>query len=130
MQDEIRVHIQVLDDKIAIISLAGEVTTCAERAIKRAYQQVSAHNVNDIIFNFKETDYIDCLGICILIDVITRARQKNQRLIMNLPSAHTQKIFRIVGLNHYTNISTSLDEALIGVRAGFANNGRRKLARA
>jgi anti-anti-sigma factor len=130
MQDQIRVHVQVFDDKIAIINLAGEVTTCAEEAIKRAYRQVSARNIDNIIFNFKETNYVDSLGICIFIDVIIYARQKRQRLILNLPSPYLQKIFHIAGLNHYITIYDSLDEAIIAAQTGCFRSNRRQLVNA
>jgi len=112
MSDEIQVDVQKVNGKTAIINLAGDVTTFAEKAINEAYQEVSSNGISNIIFNFRENDYINSAGIAILIGVVTEARKKNQRLIMAMPSSHFQKIFRMVGLTQYADIYSSLEEAL------------------
>jgi len=117
MSDEIQVDVQAVNSNTAIINLAGDVTTFAEKAINEAYKQVSGDGASNIIFNFRENDYINSAGIAILIGVVTEARKKNQRLIMAMPSSHFQKIFRMVGLTQYADIYGNLDEAL-----GAANN--------
>ncbi|MEM7029300.1 MAG: STAS domain-containing protein [Chloroflexota bacterium] len=110
--DDIKVDVQDVEDNIAVINLAGDVTTFAEKAINEAYKKVSGSGSNNIIFNFRENDYINSAGIAILIGVVTEARKKNQRLIMAMPSSHFQKIFRMVGLTQYADIYSSLDEAI------------------
>ena len=117
MSDEIHVDVQSVDENTAIISLAGDVTTFAEKAINDAYKQVSTDGANNIIFNFRENDYINSAGIAILIGVVTEARKRNQRLIMAMPSSHFQKIFRMVGLTQYADIYSNLDEALSNSKA-------------
>jgi anti-anti-sigma factor len=112
MSDEIQIDVQDVDGNTAVINLAGDVTTFAEKAINDAYKQVSNNGANNIIFSFRENDYINSAGIAILIGVVTEARKKNQRLIMAMPSSHFQKIFRMVGLTQYADIYGDLDEAL------------------
>ena len=87
----------------------------AEKEIKSAYQTVSDNNANNIIFNFRENDYINSAGIAILIGIVTEARKRNQRLLMAMPSSHFQKIFRMVGLTQYADIYSSLEEAQASV---------------
>jgi len=116
MWNTIQVDVQTVNDQIAIINLAGDLTTQAEKAVRAAYQQVSKHNVSNIIFNFRADDYVDSAGLLILIKVITEARRKNQQLIMTVPSAHSQRIFNLIGINHYANICNTLDEALGGLK--------------
>jgi len=111
MTDEIQVDVQGVNEQTAIINLAGDVTTFAEKSINEAYQQVSGDGASNIIFNFRENDYINSAGIAILIGVVTEARKKNQRLIMAMPSSHFQKIFRMVGLTQYADIFNNLDDA-------------------
>ena len=112
MSDEIQVDVQAVDGNTSVINLAGDVTTFAEKAINDAYKEVSTNGANNIIFNFRENDYINSAGIAILIGVVTEARKKNQRLIMAMPSSHFQKIFRMVGLTQYADIYSDLEEAL------------------
>lgn len=111
MSEDIQVDVESVDTETAVINLAGDVTTFAEQSITEAYKQVSETGASNIIFNFRENDYINSAGIAILIGIVTEARKKNQRLMMSMPSAHFQKIFRMVGLTQYADIYGSLDEA-------------------
>ena len=111
MSDEIQVEVRG-EGSATIIDLIGDVTTFAEEAINQAYQNVSSDGAINIIFNFRENDYINSAGIAILIGVVTEARKRDQRLLMTGLSAHFQKIFRMVGLTQYADLHPSLDEAL------------------
>lgn len=111
MSDEIQIDIQQVNEKTAIIHLVGDVTTFAEEEINNAYKIVTGEGRNNIIFNFRENDYINSAGIAILIGVVTEARKNDQRLIMAMPSSHFQKIFRMVGLTQYADVYPSLEEA-------------------
>ena len=111
MSDEIQVSIRE-KDKATVIDLVGDVTTFAEEAINQAYQSASTDGATNLIFNFRENDYINSAGIAILIGVVTEARKREQKLLMTGLSAHFQKIFRMVGLTQYADLHPSIDEAL------------------
>ena len=111
MSDEIHVSIRE-QNGATVIDLVGDVTTFAEDAINHAYQSASENGASNIIFNFRENDYINSAGIAILIGVVTEARKKDQKLLMTGLSVHFQKIFRMVGLTQYADLYPSIDEAL------------------
>jgi anti-anti-sigma factor len=111
MSEEIQVSIR--EQKGAtVIDLVGDVTTFAEDAINHAYQNASEKGATNIIFNFRENDYINSAGIAILIGVVTEARKKDQKLLMTGLSVHFQKIFRMVGLTQYADLYPNVDEAM------------------
>ncbi|OQY45203.1 MAG: anti-anti-sigma factor [Anaerolineaceae bacterium 4572_78] len=116
MSDEIQVEVQRLNSRTAVINLAGDVTTFAEKPITGAYKQISDWGVKNVVFNFRENDYINSAGIAILIGIVTEARKRKQRLLMAMPSSHFQKIFRMVGLTQYADIHNSIDEAINSVK--------------
>ena len=72
MTDEIQVTVR-FEKGATIIDLAGDVTTFAEDAINQAYQNASADGAHNIIFKFRETDYINSAGIAILIGILPTA---------------------------------------------------------
>lgn len=111
MIDEVQVTVR-FERGATIIDLAGDVTTFAEEAINNAYQEASSDGAHNIIFNFREHDYINSAGIAILIGIVTEARKRDQRLLMTGLSNHFQKIFRMVGLTQYADLYPSLEEAL------------------
>jgi anti-anti-sigma factor len=111
MSDQIQVLVRG-EGNTTIIDLIGDVTTFAEEAINQAYQKASAEGAVNIIFNFRENDYINSAGIAILIGVVTEARKRDQKLLMTGLSTHFQKIFRMVGLTQYADLYPSVEEAV------------------
>ena len=117
MSDEIQVSVR-WKNEAAVIDLVGDVTTFAEEAINQAYQSASSEGAVNIIFNFRENDYINSAGIAILIGVVTEARKRDQKLLMSGLSAHFQKIFRMVGLTQYADLYSSVEDALASLDGG------------
>ena len=116
MSDQIQVMVR-FEENATIIGLVGDVTTFAEEAVLKAYQDASSDGAHNIIFNFRENDYINSAGIAILIGVVTEARKRDQRLLMTGLSNHFQKIFRMVGLTQYADLYPTLQEALASLNA-------------
>jgi anti-anti-sigma factor len=111
LEEELNVHTRQ-HDNIAIIDLIGDVTTFAEEKINAAYHEVSEQAAQNILFNFRENDYINSAGIAILIGIVTEVSQRNQKLAFSGLSLHFQKIFRMVGLAQYAEIYQDEEEAL------------------
>jgi anti-anti-sigma factor len=118
MRDEIQVTVR-FGKNATIIDLVGDVTTFAEEAIHKAYQDASSDGAHNVIFNFREDDYINSAGIAILIGIVTEARKRDQRLLMTGLSAHFQKIFHMVGLTQYVDLYSTLKEALASLDAEY-----------
>jgi anti-anti-sigma factor len=114
MTDEIQVTVR-FERGATIIDLAGDVTTFAEEPINKAYQDASADGAHNIIFKFRESDYINSAGIAILIGIVTEARKRDQRLLMTGLSSHFQKIFRMVGLTQYADLYLTVEDALASI---------------
>lgn len=114
VSDEIQVTVRE-GDGATVIDLVGDVTTFAEEAITQAYQRASNGGAMNIIFNFRENDYINSAGIAILISIVTEANKKQQNLFMTGLSQHFHKIFRMVGLTQYVALYPSVDEAFAAI---------------
>ena len=54
----------------------------------------------------------DSLSIALLIQMLARSSQKNQLVAITGLSAHFQKIFKMVGINKFATIYSSIDEAI------------------
>jgi anti-anti-sigma factor len=111
MNEEIQVSVR-WDEKTAIIDLVGDITTFAEKSVRQVSQSALSGGAVNMVFNFRENDYINSAGIAILIGVVTEARKHDQKLIMTGLSSHFQKIFRMVGLTQYADLYPTVDEAL------------------
>lgn len=116
MSEDVQVSLR-WDADTAIIDLAGDITSFAEKSISQVYQSASGDGAVNLVFNFRENDYINSAGIAILIGVVTEARKHNQNLIMTGLSSHFQKIFRMVGLTQYADLYPTVEEALAAVNS-------------
>lgn len=113
LEDELSVSTRDRDG-IAVIDLAGDVTTFAEEKINSAYAQVTGQGAKNILLNFRQNDYINSAGIAILIGIVTEVNRNNQKLAVSGLSQHFQKIFRMVGLAQYIDIYQDEEEAIRG----------------
>lgn len=111
VNDDIEVKMRSANNAV-IIDLIGDLTTFASEAVSNAYGSVTDQGVRNIIFNFRQNDYINSAGIAILIGLVTEARRRGQTILVTGLSLHFQKIFRMVGLTQYTDIYQNVDEAL------------------
>jgi len=116
MSDEVQVSVR-WDATTAIIDLAGDITNLAEKPINQVCRTATEDGAVNIIFNFRQNDYINSAGIAILIGVVTEARKRNQTLMMTGLSSHFQKIFRMVGLTQYVELYPTVEEALTAVNS-------------
>ena len=67
-------------EHVAIIDLAGELTSSAEDALLNAYQQTSNDGARVLILNFSHLDYKNSSGMKLLVTLVTRANAAGQRL--------------------------------------------------
>jgi anti-anti-sigma factor len=111
MDDEVRVETRKVDD-VAVIDVAGDVTTAAETKIIAAYETLAGGGTLKFVLNFTNVEYINSSGIAIVIGLLTRTRKQGQRLSIYGLNRHFQKMFQIVGVDRYTTLCQSEAEAL------------------
>jgi hypothetical protein len=92
MTEEIAVEVRSANN-VMIIDLVGDLTTFADEAVNGAYGTVTDQGAKNIIFNFRQNDYINSAGIAILISVVTEARHRDQS-ILNLPHGWADPVRR------------------------------------
>jgi anti-anti-sigma factor len=98
--EEIQVNLR-LEEKLAVIDLAGDVTGLAEKKLLAAYDKAMAQRAKWIVFNFSGVSYINSAGMSVMIALLTRSQNQNVNLRAFGLSPHFQKIFDMVGLLKY-----------------------------
>ena len=111
MRYDFAVTTECLNSETGIIALRGDITAFADDAMQAAYCQLTERGIRKIIFSFNKDDIIGSPGMAILIDIIVKAYENNQTLLMAVPSIHFQKVFGMIGITQYAQIFPSLDEA-------------------
>jgi anti-anti-sigma factor len=117
MTEKIEIEVRSVDNAM-VIDLVGDLTTFADEAVNKAYGAATEQGAKNIIFNFRQNDYINSAGIAILIGVVTEARRRDQNILITGLSQHFQKIFRMVGLTQYVDIYQTLDDVLTELNSG------------
>ena len=105
-----------------MIDLRGEVTTFADEAITAAYGQACERGAENVLLNFAGVDYLNSAGIAIIIDLLTRAREADQRLLVTGLTPHFAKIFDMMGLARYAPVFESEEAARRAVVADTAGD--------
>ncbi len=97
----------------ALIDLHGELNAFAEQDLVQAYQEAEKYNLPVIILNFTGVDYINSTGIALIVNILSRARKNQQRLVVYGLSEHYQEIFSITRLTDFMHIAADRDSALV-----------------
>jgi anti-anti-sigma factor len=90
--------------RLAVIELHGEINGFAEAALNDAYAQASGQEVETILLNFADVDYINSNGIALIVGLLARARAGNTRLLASSLSEHYVEIFTITRLADFMTI--------------------------
>src|SRR4051812_30061159 len=89
---------------VAILHLRGEINGSAEETLNRAYEQASAGQVDVIMLDFGEVDYMNSIGIALIVGLLAQARKAHRRLLAYGLSEHYVEIFNITRLVDFMNV--------------------------
>jgi anti-anti-sigma factor len=96
--------------RIAVIELHGEINGFAEAALNDAYAKATDQQVETILLNFADVDYINSNGIALIVGLLAKARASHTRLLASGLSEHYIEIFTITRLADFMTIFP--DEAI------------------
>lgn len=101
-----------------LFEVLGDVTAAAEPAFRKAYEGEEGQAAKNILLKFEPTAYINSGGIAVLIQLLARAKQRNQQIGITGLSEHFKKIFRMVGITKFAKVYDSTGEALSMMSGG------------
>jgi anti-sigma B factor antagonist len=100
----------------SIIDLKGDINSFAMETLNNAFAEASSQSTQAILLNFSEVEYINSTGIALIVGLMSKARQNNQRLVTFGLSDHYVSIFNITRLSDYVSLYPDETSALDGVR--------------
>jgi anti-anti-sigma factor len=89
---------------LAIIDLTGDIDDQAKEQIGHAYTEASAREPSRLLLNFAGVNYINSIGIALIVGVLARARQERIEVIATGLSEHYREIFEITSLSDFMTI--------------------------
>jgi anti-anti-sigma factor len=95
------------DPAVAVIAIAGDITSSSESALMAAYAQASDGGARAIILDFGGLDYMNSGGIGLLVTLLVRAQRAGQRLLATGLSEHYRQILSLTRLDEAIEIHDS-----------------------
>ncbi len=104
----------------AIIDLAGDIDSRAERPLAAAWDEATSEP-SAVVLNFEGAHYINSTGIALIVGLLARARAGGVPIRACGLSDHYREIFEITRLADFMPIATDEDSAVEGAeRTGHA----------
>lgn len=97
---------------VTVLFIQGDVTVFSEPFLNEAYSGATDQGADKILLQFDENAYINSGGIALLIQLLARARDRNQQVGIAGLSNQFKKVFHMVGITKFATIHHSLDEAI------------------
>ena len=104
-------------DGVAVMDLTGDINSSAEHRLNEAYEEAVRQDQSGIVLNFTSVDYINSSGIALIVGLLARSRQLDQRLHSFGLSPHYLEVFQITRLVDFMTVCEDEESALSGASA-------------
>lgn len=95
----ISVTVRAPSPGVAILDIAGDVSTFAENTLMDAYTTATNEGASTLLLNFTDMDYMNSSGIGLLVTLLVRAQRRGQHLGAFGLDEHYRQIFDLTRLN-------------------------------
>lgn len=111
------IELVVIDARIGMLDIQGDVSAGAEGALMDAYAQVDGKSTRVIILNFTQMGYMNSSGIGLLVTLLIRINRQKQHLLACGLSEHYRHIFKLTRLSDVIHLYETEEEALQAAQA-------------
>jgi anti-anti-sigma factor len=111
MKQANEILLEKLDD-VTLLDIRGDITILSESFLNDAYTDANNQGAAKILLKFEKTAYINSGGISVLIQLLAKTEQNNQKIGIIGLSDHFTKIFNMVGITKFAKIYNTRDDAL------------------
>jgi anti-sigma B factor antagonist len=112
----VTMRVRVINPKLSIIDVAGDVNREAEGPLMAAYLEAASSSTKVVIFNFSGLDFMNSGGIGLIVTLLIRMNRQKQHMLAYGLSEHYQHIFELTRLNEAIGIYDT--EAAAAAAAG------------
>lgn len=112
LENKLNAQVRKISPFAAVIDLRGEMTSFSETTLAEAYAAAISEGVTTVILNFSQVDYLNSLGVGMLVSQTVRAHRENKRLVAYGLSDHYRRIFSLTRLDEVVPLYESEQVAL------------------
>jgi anti-sigma B factor antagonist len=102
-ETSLTMQVRVINPKISIFDVNGDMTRDSETALMNAYNEVP-NTTKVIIFNFTGLQYMNSSGIGLIVTLLIRVNRQKQHMLAYGLTEHYQHIFELTRLNEAIGI--------------------------
>jgi anti-sigma B factor antagonist len=95
----ISINVRTPSDGVAILDIAGDVSSFAENRLMDAYTTATGEGASTLLLNFSDMEYMNSSGIGLLVTLLVRAQRRGQQLGAYGLDDHYRQIFELTRLN-------------------------------
>jgi YesN/AraC family two-component response regulator len=99
-------------EDIAIMEIAGDLTSFSEAVLLDAYETLSVEGSHRIVMQFEENCSITGAGINLLIRILSESKKRNQMVVISGLSENYKEILEIVGITRLAQIYALKKDAI------------------
>ena len=100
------------NESVIVLNIQGDITSFSEPFLNQAYKDANDQGTDKILLNLEEGAYINSGGISVLIQLLAKTEQNNQKIGIIGLSVHFTKIFNMVGITKFAKIYATREDAL------------------
>jgi anti-anti-sigma factor len=112
---EVEVAIPGPAGRIRVLKVRGRIGRSAEEPLMAAYQEASSSGAEAVVLNFDSVEGMDTVGLELLITLLAKAEQQQQRLVACGLSAPLRQAFAVSYLDEALEVFSDEAEALQSV---------------
>jgi len=109
---QIEVSHEILPKQIGLIKARGYINNEGGQVVADAVSHLMDQGIQKILIDLKETTIINSIGVSILLEIMERLLDNKGRLAFANLRPTIQKTFEIMGLDQYSSIHSTQEEAV------------------
>jgi anti-anti-sigma factor len=98
--------------RVSIIDLRGQLNAQADEPLQRAYAEANEPAPEAVLLNFSAVDYINSIGIALIVRLVGHERRAGRRLLACNLSDHYIQVLRVTRLTDFISLFNDENSAL------------------
>lgn len=108
----VKMTTKIRDDWLGVVTLDGELDAYTGEEFREVMETLMAGGAPFLLVDLMALEYIDSVGLGILMGGAKRARQQDGEIAVVCERANLRRVFDISGTAELLNVRDSYDEAL------------------
>ena len=105
-----------LSNRLTVLSISGRITALTAPDVKNQVRSLVSNGLIDMIFDLKETVFIDSSGLSAIVSALKQAREAGGALKLAGLQSDVQTIFKITMLDRVFEMYPTVEAAIESIK--------------